>query len=52
MNVGRGYVMNIGRGYVIHNHELISKVGIELPGQLKKAQIDDLEVISKGVQLV
>ena len=35
LNVGRGYVINVGRGYVIQNHELISKVGIELLGQLK-----------------
>ena len=39
LNVGRGYVINVGRGYVIQNNEsinqLISKVGIELLGQLK-----------------
>ena len=32
MNDGRGYVMNDGRGYVI------TRVGIELLGQLKKIQ--------------
>ena len=35
LNVGRGYVINVGRGYVIQNHELMSKEGIELLGQLK-----------------
>ena len=40
MNIGRDYVLNVGRGYVIQNSESVSewvtKVGIELLGQLKK----------------
>ena len=39
MNVGRGYIRNVGRGYVIHNSELVTKVGIELLGQLKKKKV-------------
>ena len=39
MNVSRGYVMNVGTGYIIQHHELmnelITRVGIELLGQLK-----------------
>ena len=36
MNVGRGCVLNVGRGYVIQNSESVTKVDIELLGQLKK----------------
>ena len=43
LNVGRGYVINVGRGYVIQYHEWmnewLSKVGIELLGQLKIVRI-------------
>ena len=39
VNMGRGYVMNVGRGYVIHNSQSVTKVDIELLGQLKTSKL-------------
>ena len=41
INVGRGYVMNDGRGYVMNDGRgyVITRVGIELLGQLKKFSV-------------
>ena len=42
--------MNVGRGYVIQNHELMSRVGIELLGQLKISVSSDKRPLRHGYQ--